>query len=113
MIGDLSHCPDRARVLDALSAPTPPADVAGAVKILNEQDREYNRKTNALIARHAEQVAALSARVAELEAALRLAKRLMDEALPKFNWGASALDGNAIQLLNAVPIAVNAALKGT
>lgn len=29
--------------------------------------------------------------------------RLFEEALPKFNWGASALDANAIQLLNETP----------
>lgn len=40
--------------------------------------------------------------------ALADCKRLFDEALPKFNWGASALDANAIKLLNDVPIKVNA-----
>ena len=43
--------------------------------------------------------------------ALTLVQRVFDEALPKFNWGASALDGNAIDLLNRGPIAVHAALK--
>lgn len=38
--------------------------------------------------------------------ALRLCQRLFDEALPKFNWGASALDANAIDLLNRVPAEV-------
>lgn len=38
---------------------------------------------------------------------LRRVKRLIDEALPKFNWGTSALDGNAIQLLNEVPCQVD------
>ncbi|HEY3434264.1 MAG TPA: hypothetical protein VGK41_01290 [Solirubrobacterales bacterium] len=42
--------------------------------------------------------------------ALRRAQRLFAEALPKFNWGASALDANAIQLLNEVPGEVAAAL---
>lgn len=42
--------------------------------------------------------------------ALTMAKRMIDEALPKFNWGASALDANAIRLLNETPVAVNAAL---
>lgn len=36
--------------------------------------------------------------------------RLFDEALPKFNWGASFLDANAIQLLNEVPREVRALL---
>ncbi len=36
--------------------------------------------------------------------------RLFDEALPKFNWGASALDANAIRLLNEVPAAARALL---
>lgn len=38
-----------------------------------------------------------------------LALRIIDEALPKFNWGASALDANAIQLLNEGAIAIRAA----
>lgn len=48
--------------------------------------------------------------IADLLAALRMAERLFAEALPKFNWGASALDANAIQLLNDVPSIVHAAL---
>lgn len=45
------------------------------------------------------------------EAALRLALRMCDEALPKFNWGASALDANAVQLLNETPPAIRKALE--
>lgn len=41
---------------------------------------------------------------------LRRCQRLFDEALPKFNYGASFLDGNAIALLNEVPAEVKAAL---
>lgn len=47
----------------------------------------------------------------EVYRALARAARLFEEALPKFNWGASALDANAIQLLNEVPGEVRAALK--
>lgn len=50
--------------------------------------------------------------IERLRAALLRAQRLMKEALPKFNWGASALDANAIALLNEVPGEVDAALKG-
>lgn len=39
----------------------------------------------------------------ELVEALRQADRLFTEALPKFNWAASFLDANAIQLLNETP----------
>lgn len=46
----------------------------------------------------------------ELLTALNAAKQLFDEALPKFNWGASALDPKAIGLLNEVPRAVQAAI---
>lgn len=42
--------------------------------------------------------------------ALRLAKRLIDEALPHFDWSRSALPVEAIRLLNDVPGAVSAAL---
>ena len=34
---------------------------------------------------------------------LRDCQRLFKEALPKFDWGRSPLDANAIQLLNTVP----------
>lgn len=43
--------------------------------------------------------------------ALEQCKRMIDEALPKFDWGASFLDADAIRLLNEAPIAVNIALK--
>ena len=39
----------------------------------------------------------------ELLDALKRAQRLFEEALPKFDWGKSALDANAIRLLNEVP----------
>jgi hypothetical protein len=48
--------------------------------------------------------------VAELIEALKLAQRMNREALPKFNWSASALDANAIDLLNRTPGAIDAAL---
>ena len=38
-----------------------------------------------------------------VETVLARVERLVDEALPKFNWGASVLDANAIGLLNDVP----------
>ena len=47
----------------------------------------------------------------QVKQALRAARRLCDEALPKFNWGASALDANAIQLLNQVPALIRQTLK--
>ncbi len=46
-----------------------------------------------------------------LVSALERADRLCREALPRFNWGASALDANAITLLNEVPNEIRAALK--
>ncbi len=45
-----------------------------------------------------------------LLAATEAGLRLCDEALPKFNWGASALDANAIKLLNEVPRQLRAAI---
>jgi hypothetical protein len=40
-------------------------------------------------------------------AALKRAKRLIDEVVyEKFDWARSALDANAIQLLNEVPMEV-------
>ena len=53
----------------------------------------------------------LRAQLAEAQDALQAAQRLFEEALPKFNWGASSLDAKAIQLLNEVPSKVNAAIR--
>ena len=53
----------------------------------------------------------LRAQLAEAQDALQAAQRLFKEALPKFNWEASFLDANAIQLLNEVPAKVNAAIR--
>jgi hypothetical protein len=44
-------------------------------------------------------------------AVLERCKRLFDEALPKFNWGAAFLDANAIALLNEVPAEVAKAIR--
>lgn len=46
----------------------------------------------------------------EVMEALVAAQRLFTYALPKFNWGASALDAEAITLLNTVPKQVNDAI---
>lgn len=51
---------------------------------------------------------------AKLRSALERAKLLHDVALPCFDWGKSALTGEAIQLLNTVPGEVaRALLEGT
>jgi len=46
--------------------------------------------------------------VKQLIEANKLAMRIIDAALPKFNWGASALDANAISLLNEGAITIRA-----
>ncbi len=43
--------------------------------------------------------------------ALLQVQRLIKEAHPQFNWGASALDANAIGLLNETPGMVDVALR--
>jgi hypothetical protein len=47
---------------------------AAAGKMLAEQDHEYNRKTNDLIARHAGKVEEAADRIKELEGDLQIAK---------------------------------------
>lgn len=47
---------------------------------------------------------------AVLLAALKRCELLFKLALPKFNWAESALDANAIRLLNEVPGDVRAAI---
>lgn len=42
--------------------------------------------------------------------ALKLVQRMIDEALPKFDWGKSVLDANAIRLLNETPSVVKSAI---
>lgn len=51
-----------------------------------------------------------SAKDREVKLALIKADRLCKEALPKFNWGASALDANAIEILNETPALIADAL---
>ena len=63
-----------------------------------------------LLQRYEATVVDLARQREALLAALGRAQRLFDEALPKFNWGHSALDGNAIALLNQVPGEVAAAI---
>lgn len=49
----------------------------------------------------------------ELLEAAQFMQRVVDEALPKFDWGKSALDGNAIDLLNRGPLILGRALAKT
>ena len=51
-----------------------------------------------------------AARIDALHAVLRRVEKLHAVALKQFNWGASALSGEAIQLLNEVPGEVRVAL---
>lgn len=55
--------------------------------------------------------ARLIAAAPDMLAALRCAERLINEALPKFDWKRSALDANAIRLLNEVPRCVREAIE--
>ena len=56
-------------------------------------------------------VLAYESYVKELEDALEAANELCEKALPKFNWGKSALDATAIRLLNEVPGLIRQALR--
>lgn len=55
-------------------------------------------------------LSAVEAENEKLREALEAADTLCNEALPKFNWGKSALDANAIRLLNEVPGMIRNAL---
>jgi hypothetical protein len=52
------------------------------------------------------------AEIERLRGTLGRVEDLIDIALPRFNWGASALDAEAIALLNEVPLEVKRVLKG-
>lgn len=47
----------------------------------------------------------------QLLVALKAAERMIDVALPQFNWGASCLSAEAIALLNETPGVVRAAIR--
>lgn len=62
------------------------------------------------------ELAEVTAQRDRLQAFAALSLRLYNEALPRFNWGASALDANAIFLLNEFGINVrdiNAEIEST
>ena len=56
------------------------------------------------------EAAASAERIKALEEALAKADELCRVALPQFNWGASALDGKAIFILNEAPGIIRRAL---
>ena len=106
--GNKNRCLDAADRIEALKANT--------VKLLDDADRDYNCKTNDLIARHAEQVKALVkerdatvallakagdgirllARAERLEVALREISNMPDYRLPKpQDIARAALEGGA------------------
>lgn len=64
---------------------------------------EMKRFVSLLVLRVLVQTKKAPAPTSKAVRALNRAHRLFNEALPKFNWGASALDANAITLLNEVP----------
>lgn len=60
--------------------------------------------------RRSRQMEEVLRRTEEMQASLERCEQLFRYALPKFNWGASALDAEAITLLNEVPGEVKHAL---
>jgi len=93
---------------------------ASLVPILRESEqrsatlRQLLKQAEALEA-HAKQLQiesqARGREIERLRAVLARVEALIDVALPRFNWGASALDAEAIQLLNEVPIEVKRVLR--
>jgi hypothetical protein len=87
-----AHTPDRS-ILEALEE----------VRALNQQNMEkcmamYDERNK------------LRDINAELLVALKMAKKMNDEAVSQFNWANSALDVRAVWLLNEVPALVEAAI---
>jgi len=76
------------------------------LKSANESHEHFEREWYL----RGDEIESLCAQLTEAQDALHAAQRLIKEALPKFNWGASFLDANAIQLLNEVLAKVNAAI---
>lgn len=82
----------------------------GAKKIQKWCVREDDEKGPLVAVMLTKDVAHALAASPEMVAALVRVERLIKEAISKFNWGASALDANAIALLNEVPKEVHTAL---
>lgn len=72
--------------------------------------REGDEKGPLIAVMLTKDVAHVLAAAPDMVTALARAERLFNEALPKFDWGKSALDANALALLNEVPGQVRAAL---
>ena len=83
---------------------------AGAKQIQKWCVREGSAKGPLVAVMLTKEVAHALAAAPEMIAALTRVERLIKEALPKFDWGKSALDANAIALLNEVPGEVHQAL---
>jgi hypothetical protein len=83
---------------------------AGAKQIQKWCVREGSEKGPLVAVMLTKDVAHALAAAPDMIAALARAERLFKEALPKFNWGKSALDANAIELLNEVPGEVSRAI---
>lgn len=61
--------------------------MAKAVKLLSDQDYEYNRKTNELIKRHADRVAEFQEAIAQKDAALKACVEALERVEPHFGYG--------------------------
>lgn len=83
---------------------------AGAKRIQKWCVREGHARGPLIAVMLTKDVARALAAAPEMIAALTRAESLFREALPKFDWGKSALDANAIALLNEVPGEVRAAI---
>jgi hypothetical protein len=84
--------------------PTDPYDV----EVLGDDTALY--PTKLADARFIAMAHEMMPRLLEAVAALERCAVLFDEALPKFSWGASFLDADAVRLLNEVPMQAWAAL---
>lgn len=85
------------------------------LKLADRFENDFDEAVLNLTPRHVQWIAAALRFHASppdaMREALKRADRLCTEALPKFNWGESALDNNAIRLLNEVPGEIRAALS--
>ena len=91
-----------AGVIDAI-------EECGASEKLTAAVIKAGNLTNA-VEKLVDETTTLRADNAELLKALKSCKRMIDLALPEFNWKASALSADAIKMLNLTPIVVNFAI---
>lgn len=99
------------RCLVPIESAAPGIDWEHGKLVLTPKQALYTRDNQTEVERLRGEIDKLMMKQMHMQRALRAANELCEKALPKFNWGASALDAEAIQLLNEVPSKIKEVLS--